>query len=419
MSDKSLQNNRVIDKIAIFFVAIINTAPNLVLNYAAQNVLVHYNYEFYYLIFFWTSTLIVLVSRFLNNLFVSLNFRYDIVILTNIILLLLGLAICSFYFNFFTALICIVIVNFATSFLDSAILCYITARRKQELLKFWGCGLGFTGLINAGYSFLCAKYDVSMFWTIIAFIFLPVIYVILFFAIIHRSKKSELPRSATKQEDEENASNTDSNAITEPMLNAQSENPYENPNQPKANDDPSVSQVEDDKKEIKIGVCNMAFFHKSWGLILNFSFVYFLYRLIRGIIDLYGLKHEMTTVYTVPFLDLCFYIGFFLSICSIFIVSIKKIWIFTIIQILIFSISCIQAIIHFTKTLIFYPFLFIFGICCGFSYINAIDMMMNDETKNVKQRELVVSWSMFLMTLFIILSTAILYLIELFFYNNK
>ena len=85
MSDKSLQNNRVIDKIAIFFVAIINTAPNLVLNYAAQNVLVHYNYEFYYLIFFWTSTLIVLVSRFLNNLFVSLNFRYDIVILTNII----------------------------------------------------------------------------------------------------------------------------------------------------------------------------------------------------------------------------------------------------------------------------------------------------------------------------------------------
>lgn len=46
------QNNRVIDKIAISIIAIINTVPNIIGNYTFQNVLIHDNNEFYFFFFF-------------------------------------------------------------------------------------------------------------------------------------------------------------------------------------------------------------------------------------------------------------------------------------------------------------------------------------------------------------------------------
>lgn len=196
-------------------------------------------------------------------------------------------------------MICIVIINFSTSFMGSAILCFIISLRKQEFIKFWGCGLG---LISSGYSLLCVKYDVSIFWTVIAFVFLPVVYMGLFYIIFHSPRSSFLASTARKNKNEED-NNQDS--ITRPMINAQSLNPYDNPNH-NDGEEGSLSQLKVEKGKVKICVCNLALFHNSWGLILNFSFIYFLHRLIRGIIDLYRLQHEMTTPYTVPYLHFVF-----------------------------------------------------------------------------------------------------------------
>lgn len=411
MYDTKTQNLRIIDRIAAFFIATINTALYLMGNFAYQNVLIHANYENFFLIFFWTNTLIVLISRFLNILFVSLNSKHETIIFVNLALLLISLSACSFVFNYWTTTISIVMINFAMSFLDSSVLSYLSRIRKQELVKFWGCGVGFAGLLSAGYSFLCAKYDVSMFWTIISFLFLPFIIGICFY-FIHFSPRSHFHIPISKEEEE----NDDSNTIVEPMLNDQSERPYENPDHA---DDESLSHSDDMKKMSRIFIFNFSFFHKSWILISNVSIIYFLYHIIRGLIELYGLRHEMTTVYTIPYLNLCFYIGFFISVCSIFAVAIRKIWIFTIVQVLLFIFTCCQTFLHFTKSLILYPLLFIFGICCGFSYINTLYSIMYDNTKHTKQREFVISWSLFILSFFIVLSTVILYFIEKHFYQKK
>ena len=141
-------------------------------NYAHQNFLVYSYLGKYY---FWVSVAVSPISRFFNSLFISLNFRYDICIIIFYSLMEIGLLSCSFAFNFWTVNISVVLINFSVSFIDSSILSYITNRKKQSLLNLYTIDLSITGLLSAGYSHLCVKIEVSLFYTFIVFVFFPLI----------------------------------------------------------------------------------------------------------------------------------------------------------------------------------------------------------------------------------------------------
>ncbi|KAK8881544.1 hypothetical protein M9Y10_004287 [Tritrichomonas musculus] len=418
MCDDSIQNNRIIDKIAMFFIGAMNSAVYLISNYAFQNVLIYANLEKYYFIFFWLSVSIAIISRFLNSLFISLNFNYDLCIIVFLGIMQAGLLACSFAFSFWTVNVCIVLINFSASFFDSAILCYITKRRKQALLNLYAIGSGFTGLISAGYSYLCAKYDVSMFYTLIVFVFFPPAYGLLYYAVLSKSPQSNLPNSAYQNEDNNNTheENNSENGIHQRMLDDLSENPHEKAGENQNNVDGQQSIIIQNNtiknSEKKAFLCNMPIFRGSWILITSNFIVFFLYCSITGYIKLYGLKFEMENVYSVPFMYLCYQIGFFISICTIYFVQFHITWIFAIAQAILFIFSMCQTFLHFTKNLIFNPLMFIFGLCCGFPYINALYFLMNDDKKSTKEMEMSVSWNLFFISLSIILSKAFLYVFQ-------
>lgn len=294
--------------------------------------------------------------------------------------------LCSFAFNFWTVNISIIFINFSASYIDSSILSFITNRKKQSLLNIYTLGVSLAGLASAGYSYLCVKIEVSLFYTFISFVFFPPICFVLFFVILAKSPQSNVPNSTPQ--DAENNDQEDNSGIHQRMLNDLSENSHQKSSGNLLNNI-EEQNIDIQDNEFKTFLCDYKIFRSSWLLVLSCSVSFFLYRSIKGFIKLYGLKFEMDDPYSITYMYLCFQIGFFIALSTIWVAKFQKIWIFMVAQIILFILTVCQVFIHFTKNLIFTPLMFIFGICCGFTYINSLYFLMNDDTKSVKHRE---SW---------------------------
>ena len=378
MNQSVSSNVRLIDKITMFLIGIINNTPYVIGIASAERVAESFKNPTYVGIILFANTFSGIFSRFLNNFLVAINLSYLISFFINIIIMISGLLFCAFAKVFWLTCIGVFFIGFSSNLGETIILCYITSKRKQILLGPWGSGTGMAGIAGAGYSLICSACNISIFWSFIGVAPVAVVYGLLFYLIIAKSPEEEIESK---------------NQPDTPMLNSQSETDYQ----------------EDKLNGYDISILNGYKF-----LIFNCGAVYFLEYVIQGVFSHNCLSAEKakTHRYMFSLLNLMYQIGVFISRSSISFFVFKKVWILTLFQLLFFILWLFQGLYHFMGMPFLISTMIIVGLFGGCSYVNIFHLIMNSQTLSTKQKEMVTSWNSFFIALFIVLSTAFTYVAE-------
>ncbi|OHT03875.1 CLN3 protein [Tritrichomonas foetus] len=393
---ESSQHVRIIDKIAMFMIGIINNTPFVIGIASAQRIVKNYNVDSYLGIVLWANTISGIFSRFLNSFLISLNIPYEVNFVINLVMMLFGLVTCAFAKVFWLTCVSVFFIGFSSNLGESVMLCYMTHRKKQALLKSWSSGTGMAGIAGAGYSFFCDIVEISLFWSFIGVSPVVIIYGLLFFFVIRKSPDAEADPN---------------DSMMQPMLNNETGNSSSNYSMNSmANSNSGENLVVE-----KVRVCDCSYFHNMWFYIFNCGFVYFLEYSIQGVFADCCLTGEKLKKYHYMFslLNLCYQIGVFISRSSLTFFQFKKIWILTIGQAGFFALWFTQAFYHFMPVGALWGTMVCVGLFGGCSYVNAFHLMMNEPRLSTKQKEMVTSWNSFFISFNIICSTAFTFVSEL------
>ncbi|KAH0790598.1 CLN3 protein [Histomonas meleagridis] len=376
-SSQRVFNVRVIDKIAMFFLGVLNNTPYVIGIASAQRIAASYQLDSYLGIVLWANTISGIFSRFINNFMVSANVSYLISFFINIVIMLSGLLICAFSKVFWFTCIGVFFIGFSSNLGETIILCFITYKRKQILLKPWGSGTGGAGIVGASYSLICSALQISIFWSFIAASPIVVFYGLLFYLIVARSP-------------EENAQSIETHLL--------------------ASDSPLITTQEEEK----VSMCDCQYLKGSWFTIMNCGAVYFLEYVIQGAFaDNCLVKEEKKRYqYMYPLLNLMYQIGVTISRSSLILFTFTKIWILTLFQLGMFILWLFHAFYHFMPIAVMIPLMIVVGLFGGCSYVNAFNIIMNNPALTTKQKEMVTSWNSFFTSVFIVLSTLFTFIAE-------
>ncbi|OHS93397.1 CLN3 protein [Tritrichomonas foetus] len=381
---------RLIDKIAMFLIGIINNTPYVIGIASAQRIVAAYNSPTYLGIVLWANTVSGIFSRFIFNWVISMNISYEINFMANIIMMLFGLLACAFSKWFWFTCVGIFFIGFSSYIGESVILCYMTYRRKHSLLKSWGSGTGFAGIAGAGYSFICDIVNISIFWSFIGVAPVAIIYALIFFFIIKRSPESDVVDFKKGQkEDEERKKEND--------------------------EDVESIEVSDEEEVVKEPTFSISYFNNGmWWIMFNCGAVYFLEYVMQGVLADCSLDAETFKKYHYMFslLNLMYQIGVFISRSSLSFFEVRRIWIMTLAQCFFFVLYFFNAFYHFMPPGALWGTMVVVGLFGGCSYVNAFNLMMKDPTKTTKQKEMITSWNAFFIAVFIVLSTLFTFIAE-------
>jgi battenin len=217
-------------------------------------------------------------ARFLNSWLLSLRVPYEVLFGVNLALMLAGLLSCAFA-KVSLECIGIFLIGFSSSLGETIMLCYMSYRRKEVLLKSWSSGTGFAGIAGAGYSLICVWAKVSNFWSLIAVSPVVILYGLVFYLVLVRSPEEQPPGGLS-------ASLLSDGAV-------------------------SVSSM----GEEKVGLFDCSYFRENSFLIFNCGAVYFREYTIQTLFAHSALSGaEMTKWrFAFPLLNLCYQGGVFLS----------------------------------------------------------------------------------------------------------
>ena len=392
---KERQNNvRIIDRIAMFMIGIINNTPYVIGIASANRIVRSFNKESYTGIVMWANTVSGIFSRFINNMLISFNVPYEVNFIANLIMMLLGLLLCAFSYKLSEFWVCCVgvfFIGFSSNLGESVMLCYMTYKKKTNLLKSWSSGTGMAGIAGAGYSFICDIVNIDDFWSFIGVSPVVLIYGLLFFLVIKKSpeENSEIERMEQPIMPENEISYNEKS----PMLSNESSN---------------------DMNE-HVRVFDFSYWHGAGWLMFNCGAVYFLEYVIQGVFADCCMSSDDFKKHTYIFslLNLMYQIGVFISRSSLNFFQVKKIWILTFVQCLFFTLFCTNAFYHFMPFGALLATMIFVGLFGGCSYVNAFHLMMNDPTMSTKQKEMVTAWNSFFISLFIVLSTLFTFVAEM------
>ncbi|OHS98931.1 CLN3 protein [Tritrichomonas foetus] len=390
---------RLIDKIAMFMIGIINNTPYVIGIASAQRIVKGYDKDSYLGIVLWANTISGIFSRFINSWLISMNVAYEINFIANLLMMLFGLLACAFSRWFSLTCVGIFFIGFSSNLGESVMLCYMTFKRKTNLLKSWSSGTGMAGIAGAGYSFICDVVNMNDFWAFIGVTPVVVLYGLLFFLVIWRSP----------EEDEE------TDRMDHPILNDENSLP------PFIDGGGQNGAIDEEAPNVKVtvteyvGVCDCSYWGSAGWLMFNCGAVYFLEYVMQGVFADCCLTAEKKKKYHYMYslLNLMYQIGVFLSRSSLSFFTFPKIWILTLGQCVFFALWCTQAFFHFMPVGVLLGTMVCVGLFGGCSYVNAFHMMMNDETMTTKQKEMVTSWNSFFISLFIVLSTLFTFVAEM------
>jgi battenin len=382
---------RPIDRVAIFALGIINNAPYVIGIASAQAIVKSFGVETYLGIVLGVNTVSGLFARFLNSWLVSLRVSYEILFATNMAMMLFGLLSCAFAKVFWLECVGIFFIGFASNLGETIILCDMTHRRKEVLLKSWGSGTGCAGIAGAGYSLICVGAKISNFWSFIGVSPVVLLAGAAYYGVIVRS-----PAEAFLQSPDE---------LQVALLSGQ----------PSLNGDGSVSSKSPPPPKDTLSVWDCSYFGENTFLIINCGTVYFLEYVIQTLFADCSLTGEEkgNYPYSYPLLNLSYQIGVFLSRSSLVFFVLHEVWILTLCQCAMFILWVVQASLHFLKYLVVMCLLMgVVGLFGGCAYVNAFHEMMNDSSLTAPQREMVTSYNSFFIALFIFLSTVFTFVAE-------
>ena len=390
LKDKAANEHiRVIDKIAMFLLGIINNTPYVIGIASAQRIVAAYNSPTYLGIVLWANTVSGIFSRFIFSWIISLNVPYEVNFIANIVMMLFGLMACAFSEWFWFTCVGIFFIGFSSYLGESVILCYMTYRRKHSLLKSWGSGTGFAGICGAGYSFICDIVNISIFWSFIGVAPVAIIYGLIFFLVIVKSPESEVIDFNKNQRDPESLKEIE--------------------------EDSEIDILAEKPKQDKEPIFKKEYFNNGmWWYMFNCGAVYFLEYVMQGALADCALDAETFAKYSYMFtlLNLMYQIGVFISRSSLSLFQIRKIWLLTLAQCFFFVLYFCNAFYHFMPPGALWGTMVVVGLFGGCSYVNAFNLMMTDSTKTTKEKEMITSWNSFFIAVFIVLSTLFTFVAE-------
>jgi battenin len=325
------------------------------------------------------NTVSGLFSRFLNSWLVSKRVPYGITFFVNLLMMLFGLLSCAFSKWFSLECVGIFFIGFSSNLGESILLCYMSHRHKEPLLKSWGSGTGMAGIAGAGYSFICRFATISNFWSFIGVSPVVIIYGLVFYLILDKSPEEE-------PEPDRKTSLLDVGAP----------------------DAAPRSSVEFSH------ICDCSTFGKIWWYMFNCGAVYFLEYVMQGVFADNALAPDDRKKYKYSFelLNLCYQMGVFLSRSSLAFFRFPWVWILTLIQSQLFILWQTQALYHFMPFWLMCVTMVIVGLFGGCSYVNVFHMVMNDPMMTGLQKEMFTSYNSFSIAVFIFLASAFTFLAE-------
>ena len=381
---------RVIDKIAMFAMGIINNTPYVIGIASAQKIVQDFHVESYLGIVLWANTVSGIFSRFLNSWLVSLKVSYLILFGANLAMMLFGLLACAFAKTlFWLECLGIFFIGFSSNLGESVVLCYMSHRRKEVLLKSWGSGTGMAGIAGAGYSFVIKFLHVDNFWSFIGVAPVTVIYGLVFYLIIVRSPEED---PETEQEGMDPTYTVPTSSSADLLVGAKEEN-----------------------KEERLSVWNCSYFGENWWYMFNCGAVYFLEYVMQGVFADCALKKEDVAKYDYffPLLNLCYQIGVFCSRSSLSLFRFPWVGILTVCQCAFFCLWQCQALFHFMPIWSMCVSMVVVGLFGGCSYVNVFNLMMTNPHLSTMQKEIIVSYNSFFISLFIVFSTLYTFVAEM------
>lgn len=365
---------RTVDKIATFFLGAFNNLPFVIGVASAKKVVLEYNQDNSIGLVFWANTVNGLFARFINTWLSQCNCIFSLRFYVNICFMLFGLLGCALIHNFWVTLVCIFFMGFSTNFGESTVLCYLTMRRKTDLLKAWSSGTGMAGIIGAAYSLICAMANVPYKWLFIGVS--PTVFVVLVCYLVIRNSPNE--------DDPEDGQFTDTTSAT----------------------------ITDEAEQVSMFRWKILKVN-AWS-IFNCAAVYFLEYVIQsGFADMcFEKERNEQYPYIFQLLNLMYQIGVFISRSSLSLFQFPKVWILTALQAVFWAIWCAQAYLHWMSFGVCIIAMLFVGLCGGCSYVNVFHLIMNQEGLTRKERELGTSWNAFFISLGIVLASMYTYIAQ-------
>ena len=392
-----LQNVRIIDKIATFFLGAINNLPYVIGVAGAKRIIANYeDRENDIGLVLWANTVSGLFARFINTWLSTCDVPYVLRFGINCFFMLFGLISCAFSKNFWLTLFCIFCIGFSANFGESVLLCFFTVIHKQVLLKSWSSGTGMAGILGASYCLVIDLTEVSYFWSFIGISPIVIIYIICF--IIVRKGPSV------------DGNNSISAPNPQPLL--QSSNQSETSNLSVEVNQSNESPLLEENVE-HVTLCTCSILKPVWFFIFNCFAVYFLEYVIQtGYADI-ALPTEESKMYYYSLFNLCYQCGVFLSRSSLSLFAFPWVGWLTLAQLFMFLLLFVQVkFYYFMPFGVLIPIFFIVVLFGGCSYVNVFNLIMNSEKLTKKEKEMATSWNAFFISVGMIVAAIYTYIAQ-------
>lgn len=385
-------NIRIIDRVALFLLGMINGCPYMIGMASAQRIARNYAKPQYLGLVTGFNTASGVFGRFLNTWLTSFNFPYEIRFLINSAAMVIGLVGCAFSISFWITLCCVFFLGFTSGFGGAFFLSYIPYRRKNPLLKAYSSGTGMSGIIGAGYSVLCSYLKFDYFWSFIAVAPIVIVYIILFFVIVKKSPDEPPERSAT-----ESLASTELDP--DPLLSNKKSS---------GSDDEIVPPAEIAPPTVRrIGLFDCTVLKPIWHLVLYVGLVYFFEFVIQSCFTDCGLTHDQHEKYPYMY-SLCNFIyqtGIFISRSSLSLFQFPWVGTLTLVQYLFFIAWFFQPFFNYMPIWLMVAWMLFVGIVGGLSFINIFHLILKCDKLDSRQKEMATSWTNFIISVFTVLSS--------------
>lgn len=406
--DSQIQNVRVRDHVAMFFLGAINNLPYVVGYASAATIVSSFGNSTYLGLVHWADTFSGVFARFLFSWLLSINISYEINFYANCVILILALLGCALAKVFWLVLISVFFIGFTSSYGESVLLCYVTFKKKTSLLKSWSSGTGMAGILGASYSLITSLLDASLFIAFIILVPLAVIYFCSFFFFVRVSPQSN------EGHDNEAMRYTENN---EKDNHSESEETFgENGVEVKRSRKNAFSNQRDTGEEAA-SIFDFHLLKPVWWYMFNCAAVYFLEYCITGAWNhCYDKTDTRSWIY--PLFNLCYQIGVFISRSSLALFKCKYVGTVSACQAAMFTLWATQPFYTWMPFAFACVSMIVTGLWGGLSYVNSFHLIMTCPTLTSPQKEVVTSWNTFFVAWALVFSTVFTFVAEKTFLKN-
>ena len=390
----------------MFIIGSINGCPYMIAMASAQRIARQFEHGSLLGVVTGVNTASSVIGRFMNTWLTSCALSYEWRVFINCLMMAIGLVGCGFSTNFWVTLPCVFCMGFTSGFGGSIMLSYLPFRRKNLLLKQVASGTGMSGIIGAGYSFMCIYVDVSFFWSFIGVSPLILVYALLFYFVVRKSPEEDPEPSVESVSPGVNI-NEDNN---EPLLST-------------SNDENNALYTCDKQslapKYEKVSFCERKLFQLTWYLVLCCGSVYFFEFVIQSCFVDCGVQDHVKYNWLYSLCNLVYQTGIFIGRSTLPLGKFPYVGFLSWCQMAMFVVWITQPFYYWMPVWFMIASMVVVGIIGGLSFVNVFDQMLRMEGLDARRKEMATAWMNVFISFFTVLSSVFTLVAEQTFFKGK